>query len=133
MVKNYRKQVVVPLYVYNLFNQLYFKYFENHGIRWSKKELDPRTDQYLANFISKYWTNKLSESKEKFERYLLWCFREYGKIPVILLHSHIDDWIDDTSNTLHPIAAKVSKYLSWSRLRRGRSRTRSRSKLEAVG
>lgn len=106
---NYRKQTVSPLYVYNIFNNVYFQYFENHNVRHARK-IDPNVETYIASFISNNFY-KFHSSISIFEDYLRWVFQQHGRVSIRMIHSFVDEWEKSNTNEVIPFSAEVVKYL----------------------
>ena len=108
MNHKYRKKTVAPLYLYNIFNQLYFKYFEGHPIRGAKRLPSSEMESYLTWFITTHYPKVKNQLKD----YIIWCFQQHGRFRIKLLHRFIDSY-DGTkpSAEIQPFANKIAKYM----------------------
>lgn len=105
----YHKQVPSPLYLYNTYNKLYRQYFYNQFIRSGKKINNPHAERYLKNFTSNYW-NQI-KTFDRYQKYVMWCFQEHGKIAIMSIHKYIDGWKESESTDMNPFANKMAKYI----------------------
>ena len=93
-----RKQVHSPLYIYNLFNRTYFKYFHGHPVSSAKAITDDRVRCYIERFIGDDYA-KLDKSETRLEEYLLWLFSRNGKQPIVMMHVGIDAYLKEIKTT----------------------------------
>lgn len=109
MKNEYRKITISPIYIYNIFLNTYYRYFENRYNRQTKK-IEESLESFLKWFISTYYY-KFKEDKEEFENYLFWIFQTYGKISIRQIHKYIELWEKSKSLEEEPFSLKISKYL----------------------
>ena len=114
---NLRKKVPSPLRVYNLFNRIYYRYFSDIDIRGGKNIKSISVETYLSSFITKHY-HKI-KTIDDLKQYILWVFRENGKIPITHLHHYIDGWKKDQSGDIKMFAESVVNYLKSNKMTLG--------------
>lgn len=108
-MQSLRKKVPNPLRIYNLFNQIYYRYFSNINIRSGKQIKSISTEEYLTFFVENHY--KKLKTFDNIKNYILWVFKEKGKIPITHIHLYIDDWLNHESDDIMYFADAVSGYL----------------------
>lgn len=104
-----RKKVLSPLRVYNLFNQIYYRYFSDIRIRSGKQIKSITIEEYLTFFVENHY--KKIKTFDGLKHYILWMFKEKGKLPINHLHRYIDEWLKHESDDIIYFADAVSAYL----------------------
>lgn len=110
-MKTLRNRIPSTVFLYNIFNQTYFRYFYGHYVKYTN-QIGTQNNNSLQNFIDNHF-NKLSFSKNKYEKYLLWLFSKYGKLPIVTAFSHIDEYLKEEDKKLDiiPFSAIITKYI----------------------
>lgn len=107
---SYRKKRPSSLNVYNIFNQLYFKYFEDTFIRKANKVKSERTYRYLESFITNKYSDKFG-SLDNLKKYIIWVFQNKGKVPVVTLHCYLDEWENTNEDDIKSFSIEISTYI----------------------
>ena len=108
-MQNLRKKVPNPLRVYNLFNQIYYRYFSDINIRSGKQIKSVTTKDYLTFFVENHF--KKINTFDNLKHYILWTFKEKGKFPINHLHLYIEEWLRHESDDIIYFADAISAYL----------------------
>ena len=108
-MNNYRKKIPNPLRIYNLFNQIYYRYFSDINIRSGKQIKSIHTKEYLTFFVENHY--KKLKTFDAIKHYILWAFKEKGKFPINHLHIYIDEWLKHESDDIIYFADAISAYL----------------------
>ena len=106
-----RKKVPSIAFIYNTFNQTYFRYFYGHYVKYTNNvPEDARV--FLQHFIDNQF-HKLSFSLPKYEAYLLWLFAKYDKLPLKSAHVHLDEYlkVQEKGLTFLPFNVIICKYI----------------------
>lgn len=109
-VMSYRKKIPSSLTLYNIFNQLYFKYFDDIFIRRANKVTNVKVERYLDRFASNVYSNKFG-STEKLKKYIIWVFQNKGKVPVVCLHQYLDEWKEVNVDNVKSFSIEVADYI----------------------
>lgn len=112
MITTYRKQVVKPLVLYNIYIQTYNRYFNNFFTPTRKKELNnTKIEDYFINFADSGYL-KLGESQSKMKEFILWLFAKHGRIPIFNIHCYVDEYLKESKNTLDSFYFNIVDYLN---------------------
>jgi hypothetical protein len=107
-----RKQVPSKLSIFNTFNNTYFNYFYGHLVKHAKHINNSNTESILDSFTENHFY-KLDYSLIRFESFLLWLFSKYGKLPLVTIFGHIDEFLKekDSKKTIQSFSINMSKYM----------------------
>lgn len=109
--KSFRKQIISPLTLYNLYIQTYNKYFSDFYTTTRKKELNnKKIESYFINFAETHFI-KLGESLDKMKDFLLWCFAKHSRVAIYNLHSYLEEYLKEEKNNLESFYFKINTYL----------------------
>ena len=106
-----RNKVPSTILLYNIFNQTYFRYFYGHYVKFTN-HVDSQQHNHLQNFIDNNF-DKLSFSIDKYEKYLLWLFSKYGKLPIQSAFGHLEEYLKEEEKKLDisPFSGIITKYI----------------------
>ena len=110
-MKTLRNKAPSTVFLYNTFNQTYFRYFYGHYVKYTN-QIESQHHNFLQNFTDNHFS-KLSFSIDKYEKYLLWLFSKYGKLPMLSAFSHIEEYLKEEEKKLDivPFSVIITKYI----------------------
>lgn len=112
MLTSYRKKIVSPLMLYNIYIQTYNRYFHNFYTHVRKRELEnKKIEEYFIHF-SEFHYIKLDDNVDKLKKYILWLFSKYGKVPIFSLHAYINEYLKDCKKELSSFYYIIVKYIT---------------------